>query len=336
MRAVFFDKVGEPLQLVTMPDPEPGEGEMIIQVRRCGICGSDVHLTQMHGFYPEQSVLGHEFAGEVVALGKGVEGYKIGDHVSALPAAGCGACQPCLQGAPLLCEKGVRGYAGGFADFMRISASTSIHLPQTVSMSDGALVEPLSVSLHGVAMAKLQPGARVLVVGAGAIGLAAIYWARRMGAGRIVAISRSRRRAEMAVAMGADAFVTTGETEVEDVREALGGAPQVVFEAIGAVGGLQQSINHVATNGTVVSLGFCLKPDPILPSITTFKQVTLIFSMAYTLGEFQFCADSLSNGHVDPKMMISNTIRLEDVPDMVASMQAGTASEVKVHADMSL
>ena len=97
--------------------------------------------------------------------------------------------------------------------------------------------------------------------------------------------------------MGADAFVTAGDTEIDDVREALGGPPQIVFEAIGAVGGLQQSVNHVATNGTIVSLGFCLKPDPVLPAMTTFKQVTMIFSMAYTLGEFQFCADVMDRGH---------------------------------------
>jgi len=336
MRAVFFDRVGEPLQLVSMPDPEPREGEMVIQVRRCGICGSDVHLTQTHGYYPEKSILGHEFAGEVMALGKGVEGYRIGDRVSAMPAAGCGKCGPCLHGSALLCEAGPKGFAGGFADFMRVAAATTIRLPQSISMSDGALVEPLSVSLHGVAMAKMEPGARVLVLGAGSIGLAAIYWARRLGAGRIVAMSRSRRRADMAVVMGADAFVTAGDTEIDDVREALGGSPHIVFEAIGAVGGLQQSVNHVASNGTIVSLGFCLKPDPVLPAMTTFKQVTMIFSMAYTLGEFQFCADVMDRGHVDPKIMISKTISLEDVPDMISRMQAGTASEVKVHADPDL
>jgi len=336
MRAIFFERAGISLRLISMAVPDPNPGEMVVKVHRCGICGSDVHLTAEPGYYPENSVIGHEHAGEVVALGKGVEGFKIGSRVTAMPAAGCGACLPCLSGQFLLCERGAANYPGGFADFVRVSASSSLRLPDTLSLADGALVEPLSVGLHGVAMAAVKPGARVLVTGAGSIALAVIFWARRLGAGKIAVISRSKRRADMAIQMGADAFVQAGETEIGEVRAALGGAPDVVFEAIGVSGALGQCINHVATNGKIVSLGFCTKPDGILPSLSTFKQVTLVFAMAYSLREFQYCADTLDRGALEASAMVNRTIRLEEVPEVIESLRGGGGADIKIQADMAL
>ncbi|KHK89093.1 alcohol dehydrogenase catalytic domain-containing protein [Novosphingobium malaysiense] len=336
MRAVYFDKVGEPLKVITVDDPEPGPGEVVIEVARCGICGSDAHLTQVHGYYPEQSILGHEFSGEVVAVGKDVEGYAIGDRITAMPAAGCGKCRACVHGVPLFCENGTASYTGGFADYMRIGVNTATHLPQTLSLADGALTEPLAVSLHGVAMAQIKPGQPVLVLGAGAISLGAIFWARRLGAGKIVALSRSRRREEMALKMGADVFVQGGENEVAEVQQALGGAPEIVFEGIGVEGALQKCVNHVAVDGKIVSLGFCTNADPVIPAVSTFKQVNLLFSMAYTMREFEYCAHAMDKGLVDPGTMVTRTISLEEVPAMIEQMQRGGVSDIKIQAAPSL
>ena len=117
----------------------------------------------------------------------------------------------------------VGGVLGGFGEFMRVPTSVAIKLPSTLSLTDGALIEPLAVGLHGVRLSHLQPGDRVLVLGAGTVALCAIYWAKRLGAGRIAAASRSPRRAAMALAMGADAFVQYGDNEKGEVAEALGG-----------------------------------------------------------------------------------------------------------------
>lgn len=336
MRAIWFEKAGEPLELIEMDVPKAGPGELVIKVARCGICGSDVHLTQEHGYYPEQSVLGHEFSGEVVEVGHGVENFRIGDRITAMPSAGCGRCAPCLHGAFLLCEQGIKGYAGGFADYMKVSASTAVHLPQTLSLADASLVEPLAVGLHGVALAKVEPGQPVLVLGAGAISLAAIYWARRLGAGKIVAMSRSRRREEMALRMGATDFVQSGENEIAEVQAALGCAPEVVFEGIGVPGALQQCVNHVRANGKIVSLGFCTAPDAVLPSFTTFKQANILFSMAYTLREFEYCAHFLDSGHVDPAEMVSRQIGLAEVPGVIAHLQKSGGTDIKIQVDPAL
>lgn len=336
MRAVYFEKAGEPIRLIEVDDPHPGKGQVTIKVARCGICGSDAHLTQVHGFYPEQSILGHEFSGEVVEVGKGVEGFAVGDRITALPVAGCGKCKACVHGVPLFCEQGTSNNTGGFAEYLNVHVTTAIHLPQTLSLEDGALTEPLAVGLHGVAMARIRPGQPVLVLGAGAISIAAIFWARRLGAGRIVALSRSRRRADMALSMGADAFVQSGENEVAEVIEALGGSPEIVFEGIGVEGALQQCVNHVAIDGKIVSLGFCVSGDPVMPAVATFKQANLLFSMSYTMREFEYCANTMDKGAIDPHAMITRSISLEEVPGMIEQMQQGKVSDIKIQADPSL
>jgi 2-desacetyl-2-hydroxyethyl bacteriochlorophyllide A dehydrogenase len=325
MRAAVFRRTGQKLSIETLDDPTPGPGEAVIAVGRCGVCGTDLHMTSGHGWdFPAGTIIGHEFAGEVVAIGKDTSRLKIGDRVTAMPAAGCGHCGFCIAGHPLLCPE-MRGYAGGCADFMRIAESSAVILPSTLTMADGALVEPLAVGLHGVALAALVPGARVLMLGAGAVGLAAIFWAARLGAGRIVAASRSARRADLARQMGAYAFVQTGEGEKARIEEALGGTPDVVFECAGAVGLLGQSVNLVKTNGLVISMGFCTAPDPVIPGIATFKQVTIKFSMAYTLSEFEHVARRLDAGDVEPRAMITETIGLDEFPDAFEALRSGAA-----------
>jgi threonine dehydrogenase-like Zn-dependent dehydrogenase len=226
----------------------------------------------------------------------------------------------------------MQGVVGGFGEYMRISAPSSIILPQTLSLADGALVEPLAVGLRGVRLGEMQPGARVAVLGAGSIGLSVIYWARLLGAGRIVAISRSERRADLAMQMGANGFEALGKGETERVSAALGGMPEIVFECAGAVGMTQKAVDLVAPGGTVVSLGFCTSPDPILPWLATWKQVTMKFSFAYDLREFQHCADTLSAGHVEPRAMVSRVVGLDAFPEVFEALRAGS-SETKIHVD---
>ena len=145
MRAAVFKGPGQPLVIETIADPEPGAGEAVIRVQRCGVCGTDLNMTSGHGMdAPLNSVIGHEYCGEVVALGAGVEGLKVGQFVTAMPATGCGRCIPCLSGFPLGCAQ-MQGMVGGFGEYMRIAVASTVILPQSLSMADGALVEPVAV-----------------------------------------------------------------------------------------------------------------------------------------------------------------------------------------------
>src|SRR3954447_16173837 len=207
MQAAIFKGVGQPLVIETRPDPVPESDEVVLRVGRCGVCGTDLAMTDGSGqVYESDSVIGHEFAGEVVATGTRVTGLKVGDRITALPYAGCGHCATCLAGRPNFCAQ-FRGVAGGFGQYLATPERVTVKLPSTLTLADGALIEPLAVSLHGVALAQMTPGARVLVIGAGPIGLGAVYWARRLGAGPIAITARRRRAESLAAQMGADVFV---------------------------------------------------------------------------------------------------------------------------------
>jgi len=330
MKAAVYPGDGLPLTVESLPDPTPNAGEVVIRVHRCGICGTDLHMTEGHPWqFPSGCVPGHEYSGEVVAVGKSVDNLKMGDLITALPSTGCGKCAACLQGNLALCHN-APGVMGGFAEYMSIPAEVAIKLPSTLSSADGALIEPLAVGLYGVRCSQIQPGDKVLILGAGSVALCAMYWAKRLGAGRVVAMSRSARRQEMALMMGADEFLLFGEHESERVASAFAGKPDVVFECVGSPGFLMKSLDHVKEMGRVVSLGFCTSAEQIIPAVAGFKGVSLQFPVGYTLQDFQYTADTMHAGHVDPKILISSTAALEQISDVFSKLRQAN-SETKVH-----
>jgi (R,R)-butanediol dehydrogenase/meso-butanediol dehydrogenase/diacetyl reductase len=335
MKAAVYRGAGKPLSLETVDDPTPGAHDLIIKVQRCGICGTDLHMTAGHQWsFAVGTVPGHEYAGEVVEVGAQVQGYKLGDRITALPSTGCGQCAACAHGNFTLCHH-APGVLGGFAEYLRVPAQVAIKLPNTFSAADGALVEPFAVGLYAMRIATIKPGDRVLVQGAGSVALATIFWAKRFGAARIVVVSRSARRAAMTYAMGADAFIQSGADEVNEVIEALGGSPDMVFECVGAPGLLSLAIQHARVLGQVVSLGFCTAPDAIVPAVAGYKGIRLSFPVGYTLKDFEEVADTLLAGHADPKMLISSVISLDALPAVFETLR-GPNSETKVHLAMGI
>jgi 2-desacetyl-2-hydroxyethyl bacteriochlorophyllide A dehydrogenase len=337
MKAAVFNGVGVPLRIQNIPDPQPGKGEIVLRVGRCGICGSDLHMTDGTApmQYPLGAVPGHEFAGEVVAIGKEVERIRVGDFVTALPFDGCGQCAACLAGRSIFCANMVP-LAGGFAQYIRTREKAAMVLPRTLSMTDGALIEPLAVGLHGVTLAKLRPGARVLVIGAGPVGLAATFWARRLGAGSIAVTASSRRREGLARQMGADAFVLPeADEELANLAvNALGGMPDVVVEAAGVAGMLAQAIQCVRPGGTICVLGFCVQPDAFLPCLAVFKEACMRFAVAYSMREFEHVARVLDSGAIEPRAMVTDQIGLDQLPGAFEALRSRT-HQCKVVVDPS-
>jgi (R,R)-butanediol dehydrogenase / meso-butanediol dehydrogenase / diacetyl reductase len=308
----------QPLVIETIPDPTPGEGELVVKVGRCGICGSDLHMTEDPAYGKGAGdVLGHEFAGEVVALGKGTEGVALGDLVSVIPLQSCGKCASCQKGELAWCDLfGLQG--GGYAEYALTRPNQCVILPASTSIADGAIIEPLAVALHGVNMSGLVKGDRILILGAGPIGLAVAFWARRMGARDIVILDIADHQRDRALSMGANGFATRPDDPLID------GKADIVFECVGIPGLIEQAVSQVRNRGTILLLGLCTKPDTFNSFAMLSKEVRLITSAFFTRGEYEAALDALNAGAAEPRLLITDTVKLGEVPAIFESLKTRT------------
>lgn len=328
MKAAVFQGIGQPLAIAERPDPAPGPGEVLIRVGRAGICGSDLHMTSEPGsFIAPGTIIGHELAGEVIALGQGVTQLRIGDRVAPMPFVGCGRCPACDAGRPHHCAEARIDVVTGYCQYTRVGANDCVVLPPELSDADGALIEPLAVGLQGVRKAQMPVGCRALVLGAGPIGLACAFWARRLGASRVAVMANSRRRERFAHALGATQFIAQRETAdpAAAVNDALGGPPEVVFEAVGMPGAIGQAMEYVAPRGTVIGLGFMTGADHYSCTTALMKEVRVWFSMVYEKRDFQYTAEVMAAGEHAPRAMITDTVSLEAMPAKFESLRGATA-----------
>jgi (R,R)-butanediol dehydrogenase/meso-butanediol dehydrogenase/diacetyl reductase len=272
-------------------------------------------MTSGHGdTFAAGRVPGHEYSGEIVELGHGVTRLKVGDLVTSLPTIGCGQCSACLQDDPMRCAGTRVSASHGFAEYVIVGERSAVKMPAMVSFADAALTEPLCCGLRCVYLAKIQPGARVLVIGAGPIGLATAYWARRLGAGPIVVTARSARAARIASEMGATSFLVATDTLAQEAAEALGGAPEIVFECSGAVGMIARSVECVRFGGAVGIVGYCSVADSLVPSRAVLKELTFFFSFVYSRKDFEHSLNVMNSGDIAASAMITHTVSLDELP----------------------
>jgi len=321
MKAVTFQGLHTPLAFETIADPTPGDGDVLVRVGRCGICGSDLHMTEDPAYGCKHGdVLGHEFAGEVVALGKGAEGLKTGDLVSVIPLKSCGQCEHCRKGEVQWCASfGLQG--GGYAEYAITRPNQCMKLPIDLTLADGAIIEPLAVALHGVNLSGLQRGDKVLVLGAGPIGLATAFWAKRMGAAKVAVQDISTFQEQRALDMGADIFVVDPADPVGSAERALGGKADIVFECVGLPGLIAQGVQQVRNRGTILLLGLCTKPDTFNSFAMLTKEVKLLTSAFFTLQEYEAALDALAQGSIEPRLLVTETITLDATPEIFESLK---------------
>jgi (R,R)-butanediol dehydrogenase/meso-butanediol dehydrogenase/diacetyl reductase len=329
LKAAIFRDFNQPLAIDQVPEPRPAPDQVLIRVARCGICGSDLHMTRepAMGARPG-SILGHEFAGEVVELGTQSQGFKVGDRVAVAPVRGCGQCFSCRKGEPAWCDSMLL-QGGGYAELAVAAERQCLKLPESASVSDGALVEPLAVSLHGVALSGLSAGMRVLVLGAGPIGLAVAFWARRLGATQVAVVDLTPLQEDLARQVGATAFVSADEDVVERANAALGGMPDIVFECVGKPGILAQALDHVRPRGSIVMLGLCTTTDSFVPFRAVSKEVKFLTSAFFNMREYESSLDVLNGGHAEARALITDTVPLADLPVVFESLRHRT-SQCKV------
>ena len=332
--AVFRER--DKMAVVDVPKPTAGPGEVVLKVHNCGICGSDLHAVQYGIGMAEGTVMGHEFCGEIHELGTNVNGYKVGDRVTSLPYIVCGTCEACKRDDSMHCAKilglGLGQLPGAYAEYVRCGVGSLLKLPPNISSREGALVEPLSVGLHGVNRSQIKPGMGCVVMGAGPIGLSALLWAKSKGAGAVVVSELAPGRTELAMRLGATAVVNpTIESPADKVRSITGRAPEIVFECIGVKSTLGAAIAMVANHGHVVVLGVCMEADHIVPLVCIMKEISIDFVLAYTQADFRETIDALASGKIDAKPMITDIIAVDQVPEMFEALkQPGTRAKVMV------
>ncbi|GAB4354180.1 MAG: alcohol dehydrogenase catalytic domain-containing protein [Oricola sp.] len=336
MKAALFDTVGRPLRVDTISDPEPEADEVVLKVAACGICGSDLHMTEDPETFGigQGVVLGHEFAGEIVALGKDVSGFRPGDRVAVAPMRGCGSCERCRAGEPAWCS-GMRLIGGGYAELTAVAARQCRRLPENLSLAEGALAEPTAVGLHSVMRSGLKPGERVLVLGAGPIGLLVALWARRMGAGAVVVADINEYQKQRAFSVGATGFAISGPGLAAEFERQVGCAPDIVFECVGKRGLLDFACQLVRTQGKVVGVGLCVGGDEWDPFAVLNKEVTIIMAAFFNMAEFAMAIDVLANSDTfRPQSLITETIGLGRVPETFEALRKRT-TQCKVLIDVA-
>jgi (R,R)-butanediol dehydrogenase/meso-butanediol dehydrogenase/diacetyl reductase len=236
MKAVTFQGNDKPLSVEELPVPEPGPGQLLLKVKACGICGSDLHAYQAV-LAPQGNAFGHEFSGEVAAVGEGVgHEWQVGDRATALGAMVCGACEKCRQGRLEQCENlELIGFSrhGAYAEYVITQAGASIHVPDSMEYSQAALVEPLAVGLAAYKDCQLPLGGKVLVIGAGIIGMTVVKWARFFGAEHVAISDLDAARLERATRVGVTTVIDAGKKPdaVQAFRDATGTDP-VLFPSV--------------------------------------------------------------------------------------------------------
>ena len=332
MKAAVFRAFGEPLAIEKREAPKAGRNEVLLKICRCGICGSDLHMTAepVFGIAPGY-VLGHEFSGEVVEAGPDA-GLKPGDQVSVAPLRGCGACAPCLAGEPAWCAHTMQLIGGGYAQYAAVAGRQCRKLPVDISAADGALAEPLAVALHGVRRSGMKAGERVLVVGAGAIGLAVAFWARRLGAAEVIVADLHTLQEERALSLGATAFLPSGDSLAPLVGERCPGGPDIVFECVGKAGLIDFCISLVRPRGKVAVLGLCTAPDHMDSFRALSKEVEIVMSVFFDMHEFARAIDALEADRFPPQALITDTIGMDAVPQAFEGLRRRT-TQCKVLID---
>jgi L-iditol 2-dehydrogenase len=339
MNALVLEQYGH-FVYKPVDDPQPGPGEVLVAVKACGICGSDIHgMDGSSGRRIPPSIMGHEAAGVIARLGPEVSGWNVGDRVTFDSTISCGQCFYCRRGEIDLCDnRRVLGVScieyrqdGAFADFVVLPQHILYSLPGNLPFEDAALIEPLSVAFHAVNRVPLTINDSALVVGAGMVGLLVVQALRLSGCGLVIAVDIDQDRLDLATRLGADVALRSDLVDVssEVARLTHARGADVGFEVVG----MTQTLNLAAASlrkGGLLGLVGNLSPlvDFPLQAVVT-RQVTLYGSCASS-GEYPACIDMLARGAVQVKPLISAVAPLSTGNDWFQRLYAREPGLMKV------
>ena len=311
------------LEIREVPVPEPGPNEVLARVRAVSICGTDAHLIRgdYPGFWPPAFpfIPGHEWAGEIAALGPGAErfGWQVGDRVAGTSHDACGVCRECVEGRYNLCENYGRdglhrqyGHSvqGADATYVVQGVKTIFALPDSLSFEDGALIDPASIALHVANRGNITPGDTVAITGAGAIGLLGGDAARIRGAGRVIVVGRGHRLAK-AAAMGFETVNTAAGDPVGAVRAMTGGlGVDVALECAGVPQMVEAALEMLRRGGRCAAVGIPTTGVEIAMQRLVLDELELVGSRA-SAGEMRRVIPHVEQGHMRVREMVTHRSR---------------------------
>ncbi len=333
MTAAVLVKAGA-LRFERRPIPIPGPGEALVRLRVVGICGSDVHYYTegrlAGGVITSPLVLGHEAAGEVVAIGKGVRGLAPGDRVCVEPAVSCGACSHCRSGRYNLCHDArpigtPRGgtHDGAFREYMTHPAAFVFKLPANVDFENGALVEPFSVGMHACRQAGLAMGQSVLIYGAGPIGLCALLAAHAAGAGRVAITDPRPDRLETAKRLGADCVYPSPAQAPADAFDA-------VLECSGAAPALADCPRAVAPGGVITQVGMFVDSAPPIDLIQLMRKEASLATVWRFANTYPTALSLLASRRVSLRPLVTHRLPFARLVEAIELARAGRPGTIKV------
>ncbi|MGN0833172.1 MAG: zinc-binding dehydrogenase [Kiritimatiellia bacterium] len=323
-----------------VPDPVPKAGEVVVRIRRIGICGSDIHV--WHGKHPFTAypvTQGHEVAGEIAAVGAGVSGFSVGEKVTIEPQVVCGACHPCRHGKYNLCEQlKVMGFqtTGAASECLAVAAQKATRLPSAMSFDQGAMIEPLAVAVHAVRRFPDLQRAKVAVLGAGPIGNLVAQAAKGMGAAATLVTDVSELRLAKAQECGADAVANTAR---EDFGAALAKAfgpdkADVIFDCAGCDVSINQAIAHARKGSKIVLVAVFSGMAKVDLAVLNDHELDLDTSMMYRHEDYLGAIDLVNSGKVRLEPLVSKHFAFSEYAEAYRYIDANRESTLKVLIDV--
>ena len=329
---------------------DPQNDEVVIRVVACGICGTDLHEyvagpivtpVEPHPLTGARNpqILGHEFAGEVVATGGGVSRVVVGDRVAVMPLAYCGRCAYCRRGLQHLCATmgcvGLSHAWGGMAELATVAEYQVVRLPDGVSYEQGALIEPTAVAAYGVERGGVKPGDRVLVTGAGPIGALAALCARSAGASVVYVSEPNAARRTRAEALGVATVLDPSAVDVPELlrQEADGLGVDVAIECSGHPSGFATAVASLRRRGTLAQTGLFVGEASVEPMLWSLNDLTIVGTWCYWVYDFDRIAAQIAAGDLPVERVVTSHVGLADAPDAFARLASGSADEIKILVD---
>ena len=321
----------ETLAVRDLPVPEAGKGDVLIRVRASGVCETDLHVYRRGDRARLPLTLGHEFAGEIAAVGPGVSGLLPGDRVAVEPCVVCGECRFCRSGRTNLCAKldhlGLHS-DGSFAEFVAAPARNAHRLPDGTSWIAGALVEPFGCALHGLRRAHLQPGDDVLIIGDGFFGMVFTQLAHALDAGRVVVLGHHEDRLAMVREQGADVAIDERAGEVPQIAAGLSGGfgPAVVVDTVGAVGSFAKALELAGRGGTIALFGAVSREATIPSGLILGKELDVV-GIQSSPNVWPEVVSLLASARIQPERLVSRVLSMDDLEEAF-NLKASRASSI--------